>query len=132
LKLALTLLIVAAVVHLFDMMGTSLRNARATIELAGNLRIAANLLQKDLDGLTVSTLPWVNEGSGAGYLEIIEGPWSDATCLSNLSRSHFTSSTPDHSDLGTMLGDIDDMLQFTTRSTDEPFVGRIRGKLVKR
>lgn len=130
-SITLTLLLVAAVAQLFDVFGSSLRKGRATVELAGNLRAAANLLQKDLDGLTVSTLPWVDEGSDSGYLEIIEGPWNDATSLTNPTAGHFLSSSPDHSDLGTPLGDIDDILQFTTRSTDTPFIGRIRGNLVR-
>jgi type II secretory pathway pseudopilin PulG len=120
--LALSLLLMAAVVQLFDLMGRSLRNGRATIELAGNLRHAANLLQQDRDGATALTLPWIDAESASGYFEVIEGPQNDATSLLNPS--------PNHADLGTALGDIDDVLQFTARSRGEPFRIPIRGRLV--
>ncbi len=46
----------------------------------------------------------------AGYFEATEGPLSD--------KSSFSSGLP------TMLGDADDVLMFTSRSSGEPFVGK--------
>jgi hypothetical protein len=121
-SLVLTLLIMAAVVHVFDFMGNSLRKGRATIQMASELRNAMNQLQRDLDGMTALTLPWVDPDSAAGYFEAIEGPMSDSTSHTNPSANH--------ADLGDALGDIDDVLQFTSRSAEEPFRVPIIGRLV--
>lgn len=121
---ALTLIMFAAVAQIFGMMGTAMRDARATIELSGNLRSVATHLQHDLDNVSVDVLPWVQPGANQGYFEIIEGPDRDID---------FAGSDVDPNTAGTqgsMAGDADDIICFTAYSKTQPFVGLIRGELV--
>ena len=56
-SVALSLMVVFAVVRVFETLGNSVTDGRATIELSGSLRTAAQLLQDDLNGVTVTSLP---------------------------------------------------------------------------
>ncbi len=121
---ALTLIMFAAVAQIFGMMGTAMRDARATIELSGNLRSVATHLQYDLDNVSVDVLPWVQPGANQGYFEIIEGPDRDVD---------FATTDIDPTTAGTqgaMAGDADDVICFTAYSKDQPFVGLIQGQLM--
>jgi hypothetical protein len=74
--------------------------------MSSDARSVANLLRRDLTGLTVKTVPPTPADGDSGYLEIIEGSATDQS-------SGFTQLT----------GDCDDVLMLTTRSLDQPFVG---------
>ncbi|NDC64670.1 MAG: hypothetical protein EBZ59_11950, partial [Planctomycetia bacterium] len=80
------------------------------LDLDARMRTVAWRLRSDLAGVTARTLPPLSPDSGEGYFELIEGPNTDA------------SAAPD----GTTVGpaDCDDVLLFTTRSNDLPFVGQ--------
>ena len=138
-SVTLTLMIVFALVSVFDLIGKRVTDGRALIELSGNLRGAANRLQQDLAGLTATTLPPRDPSHGEGYLEIVDGPTTD--------RQHYVvalDGTQTYVDLAsnfvdpvgdgfvegpvpfdTSVGDTDDVLAFTTRSQGEPFFGQI-------
>ena len=75
--MAITLVMMAAVVNLFANVGASVRNRRATIEMGGQLRLVRLRLHNDLVGATCPTLTWQRPGDDNGYLEIVEGQWSD-------------------------------------------------------
>ncbi|MHC2067921.1 PilW family protein [Bremerella sp. T1] len=120
---ALTLIMFAAVAQIFGMMGSAMRDARATIELSGNLRSVSNRLQSELDNVSVDALPWVEPGSNQGYFEIIEGPDRDI----DYALVDIVPTLP--GDQGALAGDADDMLCFTSYSKDKPFVGIIQGQL---
>ena len=75
--LAVTLVMMAAVVNLFANISASIRNRRAVIELGGQLRQARQRLALDLAGATCPARTWQRPGEDRGYIEIIEGPWSD-------------------------------------------------------
>ncbi|MEW4452648.1 prepilin-type N-terminal cleavage/methylation domain-containing protein [Bremerella sp. JC817] len=122
---ALTLIMFAAVAQIFGMMGASMRDARATIELSGNLRTVANTLQQDLDNISVDVLPWVQPGANQGYFEIIEGPDREVDFAT-------LSVVPAVTDSGSMCGDADDIICFTAYSKDQPFTGRVYGTLATR
>jgi len=132
--MALTLIMFAAVAQIFAMMGSAMRDARATIELSGNLRTVNNHLQRDLNNMTSDAKPWVYQGSNQGYFEIVEGPdrdvdfasLSSGTANSGLDKTEFADVD---ASLGVLSGDADDILSFTAYSKDEPFVGLIRGVL---
>jgi len=128
--MALTLIMFAAVAQIFAMMGSAMRDARATIELSGNLRAVNNHLQRDLNNMTSDAKPWVRQGSNQGYFEIIEGPDRDVDYssidFSGLGKSDFTGVD---TRLTSLAGDADDIICFTAYSKDEPFVGLIRGDL---
>jgi hypothetical protein len=80
--MAITLLMMAAVVTLFANIGNSVRERRAVIEMSGQLRQARQLLARDLSGATCRAI--TGQGTtgqepeeNQGYLEILEGAWSD-------------------------------------------------------
>ncbi len=73
-SVTITLLVVFAIVQVFDIMGSTIAMGRATIEMAGQLRNVTNILQEDLDNLTCPVEPWIDPDAGVGYFEYIEGP----------------------------------------------------------
>ncbi|PQO47764.1 type II secretion system protein J [Blastopirellula marina] len=126
---ALTLIMFAAVAQIFGMMGNAMRDARATIELSGNLRSVSNQLQNNLNNVTADVLPWAQPGSNQGYFEIVEGPDRDVDFAAwDVIGDDETITTDPHN--GSMAGDADDILSFTAYSKDEPFVGLIYGQLM--
>jgi len=142
---AITLIIMGAVVRLFASVGQGLETRRATIEITNELRIARMLLAQDLANATALTLPPRDPKSAEGYLEIIEGihtDWFPTNTIGNLS---ITSLAPTarlagaetdaeeaffENQLGNLmprggLGDFDDILAFTVRSQGEPYVAQM-------
>ena len=75
--MAITLVMMAAVVTLFANVSGSVRNRRATIEMSGQLRHVRNMLQQDLQGATCPGLTWQRPESNHGYIELIEGPYRE-------------------------------------------------------
>lgn len=148
-SVVLTLLVVFALVRVFESLGNSVTDGRATIELSGQLRSAAQTLRDDLRGLTVTTLPPRAPDQGEGYLELIDGPSTDSqhfvqlapggipdqvqmVRLSDASQNFIDQSIPADGYLDgnadaydTSVGDVDDVLAFTTRSESQPFTGVI-------
>jgi hypothetical protein len=119
-SVVLTLLVVFSIVQAFDMLGDSITEGRATIELAGQLRNAYFQLQRDLDGLTCAVEPSVDPASGTGYFEYVEGFRSDVEWEDRDSDGTFDPG--EH--VAQPWGDIDDVLAFTIRSRGAPFRGR--------
>jgi type II secretory pathway pseudopilin PulG len=84
--MAITLVMMAAVVNLFANISEGVRNRRATMEVSATLRIARAQLYKDLaaatclkypkDAFGVMPKPDVNNPPD-GYFEYVEGTWSD-------------------------------------------------------
>lgn len=75
--MAITLVMMAAVVTVFANVSGSVQRRRATIELNTQIRHVRSVLQRDLEGATCPALPWQRPESNHGYLEIVEGPYSD-------------------------------------------------------
>jgi prepilin-type N-terminal cleavage/methylation domain-containing protein len=145
--MAITLVMIGAVVTLFANISNSVRNRRAVIEMSGQLRHARNMLQQDLQGATCNGLVWQRPDENQGYIEIIEGPQREgqasilvdgtdnvAAPVFNPELDHRTSIIPssnvpfaDSTWLtdGGSLGDGDDTLMLTVRNEHEPFVGRV-------
>ncbi len=76
--LAITMIMMTAVITLFANLSGTVTDSRALIEISERLRATRNRLQLDLAGHTATTLPPLRPEDGEGYLEIIEGPNSDA------------------------------------------------------
>ena len=154
-SMAVTLVMMAAVVNLFANIGSGVRTRRASMELGSQLRMARARLFKDLAGATCAARPKLpSDDHSDGYLEIIDGLWSDSQPsnltdgIENASRNNFeldytTSLVPSGGDPGIQqpasearsrspnditngggLGDKDSVLALTVRSESEPFVGR--------
>lgn len=109
-SLAITMIMMGAVVSLFQIISDSVSGSRSIIEMSERLRAARNRLQTDLQGATADMRPPLRPEADQGYLELIEGPMTDAQWTSSATAS--------------VMGDVDDVLMFTTRSRGEPFVGR--------
>jgi len=108
----------AALVNIFGMLGRSINDSRATLEMTSRLRAAKRVLQSDLEGLTVLVDPPRDPRQGEGYLEITEGgigPIVQPFGIAVNSEAGMEDTT---------VGDFDDILMFTTRSRRGPFVGR--------
>ncbi len=138
--MAITLVMMAAVVTLFANIGAGVRVQRASMELGSQLRLARARLFKDLAGATCAARPKLpSDDHDDGYLELIEGQYSDKNpsalidgAIGNGELDYATSIVPssnlnltagDITD-GGGLGDYDDILALTVRSESEPFVGR--------
>ncbi len=117
---ALTLIMVAAVVQIFGSIGESVGDTRATLEMSDRLRSTRTRLEMDLAGVTVTMLPPRRPETAEGYLQYTEGPVGPITPSATLAKNEDDPSNvvPD-----TTVGDFDDILMFTTRSTGRPFVG---------
>ena len=149
--MAITLVMMAAVVTLFANIGAGVRVQRASMELGSQLRLARARLFKDLAGATTRPMIPKNEIREDGYLEIIEGQYSDknpslltdgtdnGAASANPELDYVVSMVPSGGDPsiilpavatpgaitnGHGLGDYDDILALTVRSESEPFVGR--------
>jgi prepilin-type N-terminal cleavage/methylation domain-containing protein len=136
--MTLTLLLMGAVAQIFGMLGQGVNGSRSMAELNDRLRAAGYRLRQDLGGITVDPTPPVRPELNSGYLEIIEGPESDQ--ITYLSGARFDKwngavvsgkwvgdPNPYAAVVGSddrLVGDIDDVLLFTTRSSGEMFSGR--------
>jgi type II secretory pathway component PulJ len=105
-----TLILMGAIAQVFGAFGTAVSDSRSMIELDAQLRSVAWRLRNDLSGATARTLPPLEVEAGEGYFEVVEGPRSDAD-----SGADRTSLAP---------ADIDDVLLFTTRNTETPYLGK--------
>lgn len=129
-SVTITLLVVFAIVQVFDLLGDTMAMGRATIEMAGQLRSATNRMQMDLDNLTCPVRPYIDPASGLGYFEYVEGPHNlNGIILPRSSdKDADADGDPDARQANaawlTHYGDLDDILAFTIRSGGEPFIGR--------
>lgn len=119
-SLVVTLMMMAAVVTLFEVVTTSVSGSRALLETADRLRAARNRISLDLQGATVTPAPPRRPESDEGYLEIVEGVQKD---------SDFGGMTVANVTFASLFGDCDDAILFTTRSRGEPFIGKLNGTL---
>jgi type II secretory pathway pseudopilin PulG len=109
----ITLVLMAVLVNAFRDISGQISESRAIIQLAGQLRSGAEQLRDDLRGVTLPVRPWVNPAEGQGYFEQAEYDIA-------VDNPDFLIQ-PDN-----IIGDVDDVLMFTCRSTGAPFRGRIR------
>ncbi len=113
---ALSLLIMLAVVTVFGELSAGVRDARAMAELADRLRNAQNKLVEDLRNATALqagiTPPFPAE-TAPGYFEYIEGPSPRAMTGRGLQAVNSETGAFDPT-----VGDVDDILCFTIRSDE--------------
>jgi hypothetical protein len=111
----ISIMLMAATVTLFGVVGDKVNAGRAMIETGDRLRATRSRLSADLRGATATMLPWGQPASGDGYFEIIKGPPVD-TKNGTFNR--------DANAISTLVGYTQDVLMLTTRSRDVPFTGR--------
>jgi hypothetical protein len=137
----LALLLMMSVMQILGIVTTSISEARSTLEMTDRLRTVASQLQRDLDGVTVTMMPPRRPELGEGYFEYIEGPVGPVITTTSATSGNpsgyqplyvyaynaslMTSPTaaPTAAAVDSTIGDNDDILMFTTRSKDRPFVG---------
>ena len=150
---ALTLIMMALVAQLFGMLGKGVNGSRNRVELSNRLRATGYRLKQDLAGVTVELTPPIDPESGKGYFEYIEGKETDSVAyganglgsyeLLNASFDKSNQTTQAAPDvklssyialLGSddrLVGDVDDVLLFTTRTTDAPFAGKLDNGIIE-
>lgn len=112
--MTMSLIIMGVVAQLFNLLGRSVTDNQSVLTMKEQLRGVAQQLRCDLGGITVTTLPPVRPEADAGYLEIIEGAATDIS-----------------SGTGSLNGDCDDVLMFTTKSLGKPFTGLFNGSSIE-
>lgn len=147
----LTLLLMTMVVSVMSQVMEAVSTSRSTIEMSDRLRFARERIQKDLAGTTLFPNPPHKPESGEGYFEYIEGPMGPAAATKKIEPANgiyaldtdevepaappppkmypnldFTGAdnSANRYAVDTTVGDLDDILMFTSRAQDEPFVGR--------
>ena len=147
---AVSLILMAAVAQVFAAFSGAMSNGRSILETDARLRNVARRLRDDLNGTTTQMLPPRTPDQGEGYFEIIEGPNSDDELFQYYDVSTTTptylnvptlpaapfsvlSSTPGPGTASDdrLLGDTDDILLFTSRDTESPFVGRLAADVIE-
>ena len=121
----LSLLLMGAVIQMFGRVSEAITNSRSMLESADRLRLAAARLQQDLAGITVTVDPPRQPEDNEGYFEYIEGPIGLPPSVMTPPSAVAQNTTDPGGPLpDTTVGDFDDILMFTTRSTGRPFVGK--------
>lgn len=135
----LTLLMMLTVVTVFGNVSDSVSGSRSLVDLNDRVRYTKDTLQRDLAGVTATMLPPRHPDQGEGYFEYIEGPVSAVILPLSMDYDRHERRVPvfdqngdgdldeddlDSPQLDTTVGDYDDVLMFTTRNLDEPFIGR--------
>ena len=129
--IAVTLVFMFALTQVFVLMGDGITSGRSLIVLNGQVRAVTLRLQNDLDHVTIPVEPWATLQNGGGYVEIIERLESDLDANANgqIDVEEWDTNGNGFRDSGeiffdTRFGDNDDVMMFTARSYDSPFVGR--------
>jgi len=113
---ALSLVVMGAIAALFAILGRSIRDSQATVDLGSRIRAAAWLLRQDLVGVTCPLTPPLAPDANVGYFELLEGPVRDLTFANDAQGP-----------TANLSADTDDILLFTTQSLSGQFVGRYQG-----
>ena len=101
--LTMTLIVLGTMTAAFKVASEEMREGRALIELANRVRIVEDHLRTDLGSVTVEARVYDGTVEPHGYFEYVEGAIRDRDFAGTTSS---------------FQGDCDDVLAFTTRSTD--------------
>ncbi len=121
-SITLALLMILALIQVFQWMGESVAFGRATIEMSTELQTATAQLQRDLDNITCEVKPWIKPGEGAGYFFYREGTQTDLSSL-DPDPANVNPAYPNFFGVESGFGDVDDVLAMTVRSDGKPFLG---------
>jgi prepilin-type N-terminal cleavage/methylation domain-containing protein len=125
--LTLTLILLTAVVKVFSGVGDGISKSKKTLEEFDRLRLAESVLRQDLQGITVSMSPPWRPEEAKGYFEYIEGGPNNppAYILDPNDPRYNQGNTVDNT-----VGELSDVVMFTTRSITRPFTGRFDNSIV--
>lgn len=140
-----TLIMMGLVAQLFGMLGKGVNGSRNRVELYNRLRSTAQRLKQDLGGATAPMAPPLSPENCDGYFEYVEGIETDIRGYGSTKigkyqypsgfSKHVSSEANAYEDaMGTddrVVGDVDDILLFTTRSSGDWFSGRLDAGLIQ-
>lgn len=126
--LTITLILLGTALELFTHVSQGITNSRSVMELHDQLRHAKNRLILDLRGASAPTIPPLSPEMHLGYFEYVEGPRVAYSQIATNSvggdiGDNLSGSTSNQV-VNSMIGDVDDILMFTTSSHDGKFNGR--------
>src|SRR6478609_1988737 len=81
--MVLTLILITSIAQFYAIVGESVKDGRAIIEMGGQMRAAVERLRADLDQMTVAVVPWTDDGGASGYFEYFEGTACDYNANAN-------------------------------------------------
>lgn len=123
--LSMTLIVLVAMMQAFKFASGEMAKGRASVELTNQLRTVEDLLRSDLRSLTVDVKPHYNlSAPPKGYFEIVDGPAVDINSIANLFGVAATTDNINRSILNLAMGDHDDIISGTIRTSSVPFRGR--------
>lgn len=132
--LTITLILMAAIMEMFAKISDGINHSRSNMDLNDQLRQCKHRLIQDLRGITAPTIPPLDPHMHLGYFEYAEGPRvanSQYAANSvggdvgeNLGGGWNSRGGATNQVVNSIIGDVDDILMFTTASFDEKFVGR--------
>ena len=123
--LTMTLIVLVAMMQAFKFASNEMAKGRASVELTNQLRTVEDLLRSDLRSLTVDAKPHYNlSAAPKGYFEIVDGPAVDVNYIPDLFGVAATTANVNRSILNLAMGDYDDIVAGTIRSSSVPFRGR--------
>lgn len=121
--MTMTLIVLGAMMAAFAYGSQEMRKGRAAVNLMSKLQVSAELLRSDLDKITLEAKPHHFEaGSAAGYLEIVDGSRTD------FNREDLETNSRTGGD-NSYRGDNDDIIAFTGKATEEPFLASSGGSI---
>jgi type II secretory pathway pseudopilin PulG len=115
---AVTLLMMLGLAQMFKVLGDSMNQGRAGLELNNRLRSVMHRIRTDLDNVTAVPRPPIPVGAGQGYMKIYDGPMTDYTFASDPLRNRY--------------GDLDDIFMATVKAKDTWFTGKVPAFIVER
>ena len=123
--LSMTLIVLVAMTQAFKFASGEMTKGRASVELTNKLRVVEDLLRSDLRSLTVDVVPHYNLSSEPkGYFEIVDGPAVDTNYIPNLFGVLANAANVQRSVRNLAIGDYDDIIAGTIKSSSVPFRGR--------
>ncbi len=122
---AVTLLMMISLVQIFKIIGDSMKQGRAALQINNTLRSITHRLRQDLSNVTVRVDPPADPSTGAGYFKIVDGSMTDYTSMLFDQGNYTDTKLPTQAVRSNRFGDLDDILQFTARAGDAWFVGRV-------
>ncbi|MCR9297224.1 MAG: type II secretion system GspH family protein, partial [bacterium] len=115
---AVTLLMMVSLAKIFKILGDSMQEGRAALELNNRLRNVALRIQNDLANATAVLQPPADPAAELGYFKYYDGP------LTDYSGALYSLSGGASVDLS-RFGDTDDILMFTARADDVWYTGKV-------
>ena len=110
--MAVTLLMMLALAQIFRVIGESMKQGRAALELNNRLQGVAHRIRNDLDHLTTAARPPADPATAMGYLKIYDGSLTDySTAVEDQQHSRY--------------GDVDDIFMGTASAGNTWFTGKV-------